>query len=182
MNETTTTTYYTCPETAKLIRKALKQSFPGVKFSVRSDQYSMGASIRVRWTDGPRQKVVESVAGEFAGATFDGMTDCKNYHSDTHVKLDGNELVEVRVRYGADFVFCDREITNESERVAEAEATIRAHCLIEPVFSKEGDLVGEQFGNRWISDLALSTALDRDADETMRQSMERVVLNHGREA
>jgi len=34
----------------------LKESFPGIKFSVKSSTYSMGASIRIRWLDGPNTK------------------------------------------------------------------------------------------------------------------------------
>lgn len=45
-------------ETAKLIRKELKQQFPKVKFSVRTSTYSMGASIDIRWTDFPTEKLV----------------------------------------------------------------------------------------------------------------------------
>ena len=41
------TKYFTCAETAKLIRQSLKEAFPGVKFSVRSSTYSGGASIDV---------------------------------------------------------------------------------------------------------------------------------------
>ena len=41
--------YLTCAETAKLIRKDLKKNFPKIKFSVMSNTYSMGASIRVNW-------------------------------------------------------------------------------------------------------------------------------------
>ncbi|WP_338423309.1 LPD29 domain-containing protein, partial [Xylella fastidiosa] len=47
------TKYLTCAETAKLVRKALKESFPDIKFSVKSSNYSGGASIRVSWIDGP---------------------------------------------------------------------------------------------------------------------------------
>ena len=42
-----TTRYLTCAETAKLVRKALKEAFPDVKFSVRSNVYSGGASLSV---------------------------------------------------------------------------------------------------------------------------------------
>ncbi len=41
--------YLSCAETAKMIRQVLKESFPGVKFSVKSSTYSMGASITVRY-------------------------------------------------------------------------------------------------------------------------------------
>jgi len=55
-------TYRTATETAREIRTALKQRFPGVKFSVRS---STGA-VNVRWTDGPTQAAVDAVVQRFA--------------------------------------------------------------------------------------------------------------------
>jgi hypothetical protein len=64
-------------ETAKLVRAELKREFPGVKFSVRSSSYSGGASIDVRWTDGPTGKDVDRVLKPYEGARFDGMTDLK---------------------------------------------------------------------------------------------------------
>ena len=51
--------YFDTVETAKLIRKALKAKFPGVKFSVRSRKYAGGSSIDVVWTDGPAAKAVD---------------------------------------------------------------------------------------------------------------------------
>lgn len=69
-----------CVETAKLVRKELKKQFPGQKFSVRSDRYSGGSSIDVKWTNGPSEDAVQEVAGHFKGATFDSMTDCKRYN------------------------------------------------------------------------------------------------------
>ena len=65
--------YLTCAETAKLVRTALRESFPGVKFSVRAKTYSGGASISVWWTDGPMRADVEAVARQFEAADFDGM-------------------------------------------------------------------------------------------------------------
>src|SRR5881392_3842049 len=108
-----TVTRYSTTETATLIRAALREAFgAAVKFSVRSHSYSGGSSIRVRWTDGPTTPEVERIAGAFAGATFDGMTDCKNYHV--------SELNGRRVRFGADFVFCDRDTSADLLRRAVA--------------------------------------------------------------
>lgn len=92
--------YLSVAETAKLVRQALKESFPGVRFSVRSDSYSGGASIDVRWTDGPNAKQVKAVTSDFEGSYFDGMIDYKGscYHA-----LDGKP-----VRFGADFIFENR--------------------------------------------------------------------------
>lgn len=95
--------YLSCAETAKLVRAALKESFPGVKFSVRSSVYSGGASINVNYVDGPNYEQVKAVVSVFEGSYFDGMTDYKglNYSS-----IDGQE-----VRFGADFIFVNRKFT-----------------------------------------------------------------------
>ena len=97
------TQYLSCAETAKLVRAALKESFPGVKFSVKSSNYAGGASINVDFVDGPTADQVSAVAKAFQGAYFDGMTDYKgsNYNS-----LDGQP-----VRFGADFIFVNRRFT-----------------------------------------------------------------------
>ena len=81
--------YLSCAETAKLVRAALKESFPGVKFSVKSSVYSGGASINIKYTDGPTYEQVKAVAGMFEGAYFDGMTD---YKGSNYGSLDGNEV------------------------------------------------------------------------------------------
>jgi len=103
--------YITCADTAKLMRAALKAQFPGVKFSVRSDVYSGGASIRVTWTDGPFANDVEKIAKRYEGATFDGMIDLKEYHSSL-VYFDGDPVPKL-VHYGSDYVFCDRNLSDE---------------------------------------------------------------------
>ena len=65
----------TCAETAKLVRKDLKKHFPTIKFGVRSDSYSIGAAIRINWTDGPTEDQVESVTSVYESKGFDGMID-----------------------------------------------------------------------------------------------------------
>jgi hypothetical protein len=99
--------YISAADTAKLVRKALASNFPGQLFSVTSKTYSMGASIRVRWTDGPTSSEVDSVVKQFAGADFDPMQDLKEYHDSTHPETGE------RVHYGADYVFTERSYTRE---------------------------------------------------------------------
>lgn len=68
--------YIDVAEAAKMLRPVLRAAFPGVKFSVRIDRYSMGASIDVAWTDGPTEGSVRNAAYGFNGGRFEGMTDC----------------------------------------------------------------------------------------------------------
>jgi hypothetical protein len=60
------TEYVTVAETAKLVRAALKEAFPGVKFSVRSTSYSGGSSVRAGWADGPQVAEVDKVVQPLA--------------------------------------------------------------------------------------------------------------------
>lgn len=98
---------------AKLVRAALKQAFPSVKFSVRTDRYAGGSSVDVKWTDGPTSDAVERVAKRFEGATFDGMIDLKEYKRDS--MLNGEP-----VSFGADYVMCTRLVSVEfAQRIAD---------------------------------------------------------------
>lgn len=99
------TKYLTCAETAKMVRQALKEAFPDVKFSVRSKVYSGGASITINYKDGPNAAQVEAVAKVFEGAYFDGMID---YKGSTKSMIDG-EVVD----FGADFIFVNRNYSRE---------------------------------------------------------------------
>ena len=97
--------YLSCAETAVMIRQVLKESFPGVKFSVRSSVYSGGASINIRYQDGPSYDAVKSVVSIFEASYFDGSID---YKGQNYTAIDGQE-----VRFGADFVFVNRQISDE---------------------------------------------------------------------
>lgn len=99
-----TTVYYSPAETAQLVRAALKAQFPRVRFSVKTHVYAGGATVNVKWTDGPTSDMVELVAKPFAGSTFDGSIDLK---SSIHRVNEAGEVV----RYGADFVSCHRSIS-----------------------------------------------------------------------
>lgn len=95
--------FISCADTAKLLRAALKEAFPEIKFSVRSSVYAGGASIDVGWIDGPKGDQVEAIVKRFAGGSFDGMTDYKGGH--VH-QFRGEE-----VHFGADFIFANRKIS-----------------------------------------------------------------------
>ena len=94
---------FSCAETAKEIRKVLKEKYPAIKFSVRSDVYAGGASIRVAYdSDQAEAQDVKAMMRFFEGATFDGMIDLKSYKDPVnyHGKI---------VDWGSDYVFVDNE-------------------------------------------------------------------------
>jgi hypothetical protein len=105
------TNYISVTETAAMIRKALKEAFPGIKFGVRSSKYAGGATISVRWTDGPNAAQVDSVVTIFQGSYFDGSQD---YKGSRFAMIDGR-----RVSFGADSVHTNRMNSRAAcERIA----------------------------------------------------------------
>lgn len=84
---------------AKEIREALKEAFPGVKFSVRTSNYSMGSSISVKWVDFPTVKTVEEIANKYETVRYDEMGEI----------LSG----------GNHFIFCSNEWTEETRQEIE---------------------------------------------------------------
>lgn len=99
-------------ETAKEVRKALKSSFPGIKFSVRSSIYANGSSISVTWTDGPTEQAVKEVTCEFEGAYLGecGGDTIKMYRDNEY----SADYVTPRRKFSVDFLtnvaakYCER--------------------------------------------------------------------------
>jgi len=89
--------------TAKAIRERLKKEFPGVKFSVKAKTFSMGDSVDIYWTDGPRTQDVDAITRQYQKGYFDGMTDCYEYRP----------IDPALGCPGAKFVHCHRAITPE---------------------------------------------------------------------
>jgi hypothetical protein len=86
---------------AQMIRKELKQLFPGVKFSVTSHGYSGGDSVTAKWVDGPTYDAVNSVIRKYQYGHFDGMEDL--YHN-------SNSRGDIPQ---SKYVFADRTISEE---------------------------------------------------------------------
>lgn len=69
----------TVAKAAKQIRVILKEKFPKMKFRVKSENYSMGDSIRVYWTDGPTADEVGMFVNHYQYGDFNGMEDIYEY-------------------------------------------------------------------------------------------------------
>jgi hypothetical protein len=102
------TVYETAAETAKKIRGTLKQAFPGVKFSVRSETYSMGSSVYASWTDGPIAKDVDNILDRFKSGSFDGMNDM---YVSTGYEWEG------QIFNGAKYVSSSRTLSSERKQL-----------------------------------------------------------------
>jgi len=127
--------YIGVAETAKLIRAALKKTFPGQKFSVVSESYSGGACININYTGGPATSAVKAITNAYTGGGFDGSIDmayCRHswlapdgsaspaYSSGTENSR-GSHTSEIGdphaagcryVRFGSDHVFVNRTATD----------------------------------------------------------------------
>lgn len=82
--------------TAKAIRKELKQKFPNIKFSVRSESYAGGDNVSISYDDSVPQNEIEAIVKKYKCGHFDGMTDTYEY-SNTR-----DDIPQAR------FVFVDR--------------------------------------------------------------------------
>lgn len=146
--------YITCVETAKLIRAALKESFPAVKFRVTSKVYSGGASISIYYNDGPTQKQVERVVAPFEGAYFDGMQD---YKGSNYANLDGQE-----VRFGPDYIFVKRQYS-----IPFLETVTNQVCQMYGVDMSLIKIVDTQYSGAYIDCPATLTAGGRYLNQTV---------------
>jgi len=191
------TKYLSCAETAQYVRRALAAEFPGVKFSVRSKTYSGGASIDVRWVDGPRTKEVDPIAKQYEGGGFDGMIDLK-YTRTHYLRADGSTFVchdpgtggsmgsvpsednrnlanvmpeDVQVvRFAADFIFCSRDVSDFDAEYLSAVTWLYAHCTMDTATRNPNT---DMFGNRWVQDIARSMVYDSIKGEDWQATFDR---------
>ncbi len=70
---------------AAAIKSDLKKAWPGVKFSVSSESFSMGDAVRIEWQDGPTQSQVEKLTKKYQYGHVDCMTD---YYEHSNVNKD----------------------------------------------------------------------------------------------
>lgn len=69
----------TAAKAAKLIKKILKAEYPDTKFSVTSDNFAGGNSVRVSWDDGAPSREIKRLVDHFQYGEFDGMRDIYEY-------------------------------------------------------------------------------------------------------
>lgn len=101
--------YLSATETAVLVRQQLKACFPTTRFSVRTSKYSGGASIELRWTDGPTEAAVRNATARYRRSWFDGMDDSTHYHPATLISWPDARIEAVG--FGVDFIDGERDFS-----------------------------------------------------------------------
>lgn len=145
--------YYTPAETAKLVRAALKATFPATKFSVRTSVYAGGASVDVRWTDGPTAQRVNAVTREFEGCYFDSSQDMKYY-------IERWDSEGRKVSYGAHYIDVQRTVSDEHWHTVAALVADRYGVPAVPTRADAFHLWVDN-GNNWFSHLVHRALEDR---------------------
>ncbi|MDY7528385.1 MULTISPECIES: LPD29 domain-containing protein [unclassified Cryobacterium] len=112
------TEYISTKDTAKLVRAALKNAFPGVKFSVRMSTGTAVAWMNVSYSDGPTELEVRAITGHYEGRHFNGMTDGYDDAGTVLVAGDGEEMPR-EVRYCCDGINSHRNYTAAGYRAAQ---------------------------------------------------------------
>lgn len=116
--------YLSSRDVAKLLRRKLRETFPGVKFSVRCDRGTAYGWLQVSWVDGPRDSAVREVCNPWQGRQFNGMTDGYDERGPLLVALEPDTL-PVPVSLGVDGINYSRDFS--LERLLAAQDVIRKH-------------------------------------------------------
>ncbi|TFD11528.1 hypothetical protein E3T26_12675 [Cryobacterium sp. TMT1-21] len=132
------TDYISTKDTAKLVRVALKNAFPGVKFSVRMSTGTASAWMNVSWSDGPTDREVSAVTALYEGRKFNGMTDGYDDQGSALVAFDGEDMPRV-VRYSCDGINTHRDYTAAGYRVAQHLISTDSDHKDLVVFTPEGE-------------------------------------------
>lgn len=114
---------YTVVETGKAIRAALREAFPGVKFSLRGSRGTGHGWFSLSWTDGPNTHQVDAITNGFRSSYFDGMTD--STHSIPATMYADPDGVIREHRYTCDGVNTSRSYSPEAD--AWARSYVDAH-------------------------------------------------------
>jgi hypothetical protein len=96
-----TARYFSCADTATLIRQSLAECFKGVPFSVRTQTHGGSATFYVSWTDGPNAAQIEAITSRVRRVYFDGPND--------DAAAGDQRLDAYEVCFGVDHIFTVRE-------------------------------------------------------------------------
>lgn len=87
---------YTTKETAAALRRALREAFPGVRFSVRMARGTAYGWLDVAYVDGPTTEQVREITNGYVDERFNAMTDCYDPVEPTLYAREDGSLYEIR--------------------------------------------------------------------------------------
>ena len=138
--------------TAKEIRKELKKAFPGQKFKVRSDSFSMGNAVRISWINGVTEDAVEEITNKYQYGHFNGMEDMYE------ISNRRNDIPQVK------YITTSRTITNDKkiEVAKELDKFYSDSCKHGDFFNEDGTInTLAKIGGEW-----LDTMIYRETQKT----------------
>lgn len=102
---------------AKMLRAALKESFPGVKFSVRKGAGTGSLWLSVTWTDGPTDTAVSAVTSRYKGSEWNlNNNDSYTRSPNALMVIDGSELPE-EVHFSCAGITTHRDMSEEAQDI-----------------------------------------------------------------
>lgn len=129
--------HFNSTKTGVLLRRALREAFPGTRFSVRQAQLPdrWQTTLTVRWTDGPLREQVERITERFVSVRPDKGRN-RLYRAMTVVPvLLGPDIVDTHpVIFGAERITSERSITavdDEWSGVARVERSPTAESIVD---------------------------------------------------
>lgn len=100
---------------AKNLKAELKKAFPLVAFSVKSESYSGGSSVRVEWTDGCTTAQVKEIADKYQHGNFNSDEEIYDYDPSAYAKAVQEHLGSAK------YVSTTRTISDEVKAQVRAE-------------------------------------------------------------
>lgn len=94
-------------ETAAALRKELRATFPGVRFSVRMDRGTAYGWLSVSWEDGPTDEQVREITRGYQSESWSGMDECYHHIPPQLVMIDG---VPTEVVWGSCGILTQRRL------------------------------------------------------------------------
>ena len=124
-------------EVAKLIRKELKEKYPGIKFMVRSRSFTGDNDVNIDYINGVPTDEIRKIVNKYEAGSFDGMTDMYNYDYDktgpTAKYIFANRNITEDIREKAknkiakDFGIVDINDENEWQKKFDAWSSVMVH-------------------------------------------------------
>ena len=108
---------FTVKETAQEIRKALRERWPAVRFSLRMSRGTGYGWMDLSYMDGPREADVRALTDRFRDSYFDGMDDSTHSIPPSLYMIDGEPVV---LRYSCNGVNEQRDYSPAAVAWAES--------------------------------------------------------------